>query len=285
VPWFWQPEYATEPPPHWTPAPEESEYGTQHGLTLPQLYWRRQKIATDFRGDQSLFDQEYPATVALAFARAAGDVFIPSTLVERARKTLHVEARGARIMGLDPAEYGTDDTVLIGRIGRDAATLYQRWNGKGPMQIVGAVARLADRWKPDSINIDATGGYGTGIADRLRELGYPVMRVNFGETAVQDHKYPRRMDEMWGELKAWLEDTPCKLPDDDLLQTELCMRQYTYDSSRRTVLESKERMRSQRGLGSPDGADALALTFAMPARPKVRTAAVAPFANPGGMGY
>jgi hypothetical protein len=284
VPWYWQDEYALEPPRQWVPSANDVDYGEAYKLTRAQMYWRRQKIITDFRGDESLFDQEYPATVALAFSRASGDVFIPIALVERARKTLHVEARGARIMGLDPAEYGTDDTVLIGRVGRDAATLYQRWHGKGQMAVVGAVARIADRWHPDSINVDVTGGYGSGIADRLRELGYPVLRVNFGETAVQDDKYPRRLDEMWGDMKAWLEDAPCKLPDDDLLQTELCMRQFTYDSSRRTVLDSKERMRA-RGLKSPDGADALALTFALPARPKARTAAVAPFANPGGMGY
>jgi hypothetical protein len=284
VPWFWQDEYAIPPPDGWKPSPEDAEYGRLYALKAPQLYWRRLKIADDFRGDESLFDQEYPATVHLAFTRASGDVFIPVPIVQRARTTLAVEASGARIMGLDPAEYGDDDTVLIGRQGRDGTGVYRRWHGRSPMQIVGLVARIADQWKPQTINIDTTGGYGSGIADRLKELGYPVMRVNFGETAVEDDKFPRRMDEMWGGMKAWLEDQPCRLPNDDLLQTELCMRTYTYDSSRRTVLEPKEKMRA-RGLRSPDGADALALTFAVPVREKRRGPVLPAFANPGGTGY
>ena len=68
---------------------------------------------------------------------------------------------------------------------------------------------------------------------------------------------------MYGELKAWLEDIPCQLPMDDVLMADLVGPTYTYDSSRRLVIESKEKMRA-RGLKSPDSADALALTFAVP---------------------
>jgi hypothetical protein len=58
-----------------------------------------------------------------------------------------------------------------------------------------------------------------------------------------------------------LEDRPASLPDDDVLAGELTGPQYTYDSSRRVVLESKEKMK-ERGIKSPDRADAVALTFA-----------------------
>ncbi len=283
VPWFWQDEYATDPPVDWTPAPDDIEYGQPFGLSAAQLYWRAQKIATDFRGDTALFDQEYPATPALAFRKVAGETYISVEAVLRARKTLSVEARGALILGVDPAEYGSDDTVIISRRGREAGSVYQRHHGKGPMEVAGIVARIADRVNPDAINVDAT-GVGSGVADRLKELGYPINRVLFGERAVRDDLYPRRSDEMWGAMRDWLNDTPCKLPDDDQLQTELTMRQYRYDSSRRTLLETKEAMKL-RGLSSPDGADALALTFAEPVRPKVRVATVSPHRSPDGTGY
>ena len=39
-------------------------------LDLDQLAWRRNKTDTDFRGDSSQFDQEYPASAELAFAGA-----------------------------------------------------------------------------------------------------------------------------------------------------------------------------------------------------------------------
>jgi hypothetical protein len=56
---------------------------------------------------------------------------------------------------------------------------------------------------------------------------------------------------------------PCRLPDDDVLQSELTARGYGYDSSRRLKMESKEQMRG-RNLRSPDSADAVVLTFAVP---------------------
>lgn len=283
VPWYWQDEYAVEPPAEWMPSAEDLDYGQPYGLNRSQLFWRRQKIDTDFRGDEALFDQEYPATPALAFRRVAGDTFISIESVIKARKTLTVDARGPLILGVDPAEYGADDTVIIGRRGRDASAIYQRYHGRGPMEVAGIVGKLAERVQPDSINIDCT-GIGSGIADRLKELGFPVQRIGFGEKAIADDLYPKRGDEMWGALKDWLADAPCKIPDDDQLQTELTMRQYRYDSSRRTLLESKEAMRL-RGLGSPDGGDALALTFALPVRALSRLPKMPKFANPGGAGY
>jgi hypothetical protein len=175
---------------------------------------------------------------------------------------------GARIMGIDPAEYGKDDTVFIVRQGRVVLD-YQRHHGKGTMEVVGLAARFAEQWKPDVINGDA-GGLGSGIMDRLIELGYPVNRILFGERAVKDDLYGIRRDEMWGEMKAWFEDKPNQIPDDRALQAEITSPGFTHDSSRRLKVESKESMQ-KRGIKSPDGGDALALTFAMPARPKKRT--------------
>ena len=151
------------------------------------------------------------------------------------------------------------------------------------MEVAGIVARIAERVKPDAINVDA-GGIGSGVADRLKELGYPVTRVLFGERAVRDEDYPKRVDELWGNMKDWLLDQPCKIPDDDRLQTELTMRQYRYDSSRRLLLETKEAMRD-RGLSSPDGADALALTFAEPVKPKKPRVTLPQHARPDGALY
>ncbi len=50
---------------------------------------------------------------------------------------------------------------------------------------------------------------------------------------------------------------------DDSPQADACGPGYRYDSHSRLILESKEHMR-ERGISSPDGWDALALTFAEP---------------------
>lgn len=263
VPWMMQPEYVATPPADWSPsAYDGAAYAEHYRLTPEQAYWRELKIRDDFRGDVALFDQEYPAEPALAFRRQARESFIPPPLVAAARMPQKIEARGAKIMALDPAEMGADDSVCLMRQGR-VVTHYRRYHGREAMELVGIVARLADEWQPDFLAVDAT-GLGSPIAGRLQELGYPVWRVVVGKRAQEEERYVLVRDELWGRMRDWFEDVPCQIPDDNLLAAELTSVPYTYDSSRRLKLESKERMRAD-GIQSPDGGDALALTFAVSA--------------------
>lgn len=265
IPWFWQPEYSVEPPEGWAPALYDgAEYGLFYGLTPEQLYWRECKVRDDFRGDTALFDQEYPAEPSLAFRRQAEESYIPPALVKRARMATGVEARGAKIMALDPAEMGADDAVIGMRQGRVIRPEhYRRFHGREAMELVGITAKLADEWQPDFLAVDAT-GMGGPIADRLRELGYPVVRVVVGRRANDEERFVLVRDELWGLMKDWLEDEPCQIPDCPILQSEMTSVPYTYDSSRRLKLQSKEYMR-RKGIKSPDGGDMIALTFGVPA--------------------
>jgi hypothetical protein len=260
VPWFWQAEYQRAAPGGFDWLPEEAEYAEAFGgLTVEQMAWRRNKIDTDFSGDVSLFDQEYPASAELAFASSSPRALIKATYVAKARRNRGLDAIGPRIMAVDPAEYGDDSTSVMFRQGRVSRRL-GKWQGLGTMETVGRVGLIADKERPDIIFVDAT-GVGTGVADRLKEEGYPVVRVHFGEKPRDGDRYVVMRDELWGEMKDWLEDEPASIEDDDDLASQLTSVQYGYDSKRRLKLESKEVMK-QRGLHSPDDADALALTFA-----------------------
>jgi hypothetical protein len=260
VPWFWQEEYRRAPGEGFELLPEDAEYQEAFGgLSLEQMAWRRNKIDTDFRGDISLFDQEYPASAELAFASSSPRALIKATLVAKARRSRDLTAVGPRIMAVDPAEYGDDCTSVMLRQGRVSRRL-GRWNGLGTMETVGRVGLIADREKPDVIFVDAT-GVGTGVADRLKEEGYPVVRVHFGESPRDGDRYVLMRDELWGEMADWLADGPVSIEDDDDLAAQLTSVQYGYDSKRRLKMEPKEKMKD-RGLHSPDDADALALTFA-----------------------
>lgn len=260
VPWYWQDEYRIELPPGFEMLAEDEEYREAFGgLSLEQMAWRRRKIDTDFRGDVSLFDQEYPASAELAFASSSPRALIKATLVAKARRTRDLDAVGPKIMAVDPAEYGDDYTSVMFRQGRVSRRL-GKWNGLGTMETVGRVGLIADREKPDVIFVDAT-GVGTGVADRLKEEGYPVVRVHFGEAPRDGERYVRMRDELWGEMADWLADGPVSIEDDDDFASQLTSVQYGYDSKRRLKMEPKEAMKD-RGLHSPDDADALALTFA-----------------------
>ena len=263
IPWFWQPEYKLIPPGGWRPDAEGLEYVELYGIGLEQAYWRDRKIKTDFRGETSLFDQEYPATAELAFRRQALDTLLKIAVVERAMKQTDLEAVGPRIMGIDPSESeseNADDTVFALRQGR-VVHEFRRFHGKKTTEVVALAARAIQEWQPDYINVDA-GGLGSGIADRLIELGYEANRVLFGERAIELDLYGLRRDEMWGEMAEWFKDA-VQLPYDMAALSDLTAPAKDEDGSLRFKLESKKAMK-KRGLKSPDAGDALALTFALP---------------------
>lgn len=273
VPWFWDEGYTQEAPPSFVMDADEATYAHAYDLTPGQMAWRRSKIRTDFAGDLSLFNQEYPATPEMAFMRGAEKGLIGGELVSEARKRKPMFDRGARILGVDPAEYGSDKTAIVLRQGRKVHWV-KRFAKKGTMEIAGIVSQIAadmdDARTPlDGIIVDVT-GVGTGVADRLIEMQVPnVYRVHFGGKAYDDLKYVNRRAECWGRTLDWFKDAPNLLPDDDQLQADLTSVPYHYDSSRRLVLMSKEKMK-QLGIPSPDSGDALTLTFAENIAPQAR---------------
>ncbi|BBD08758.1 hypothetical protein [Desulfovibrio ferrophilus] len=274
LPWFWQREYRSEVGDEFRPDDEERHLMAVLGLTPPQLVWRRFKIRE--LGDPLLFRQEYPCTPDEAFQNTGEDSFIQAADVLRARKT-EEPGSGPVVVGVDPARFGDDRTAMVFRQGRRAFGL-RSWSGKDTMEVAGLCRRVLESDTPrvERLFVDA-GGLGAGVVDRLREMGFGlrVSAVQFGGRAASQERYRNKRAEMWGELREWLTgELPVSLPDEDALQSDLTGPGYSYDSQGRLVLEPKERMR-QRGLRSPDIADALALTFAAPvrrARPQQRFA-------------
>jgi hypothetical protein len=137
------------------------------------------------------------------------------------------------------------------------------------MQVAGECVRILESERPyvARLFVDA-GGLGAGVVDRLSEMGLSgrVSAVNFGSRANRPERYANRRAEMWGLMRQWLGDAAqADIPDDDALHADIVAPSYSYDSSGRLVLESKDDMK-RRGLRSPDLADALALTFAHPVR-------------------
>ena len=261
IPWFWQEEYQKHTNDDFTASIEELEYAELYKLTNKQVAWMRAKIA-EFKGDWTLFHQEYPATAQLAFQMSGENSFIQPATVMRAR-TAQVTAYGAKVGGLDPARFGDDRTVFILRQGRKAWGM-KAYEKKDTMEVAGLAAKFIKDNGLQRLFIDV-GGLGAGIVDRLREMGLgdKITAVNSGEKPIDDERYVNKRAEMWGEMKDWLGDTPVQIPDDDALHSDLCGVHYAYDSNTRLKLERKEDMK-KRGLRSPDSGDALALTFAFP---------------------
>ena len=89
------------------------------------------------------------------------------------------------------------------------------------------------------------GGVGGGVEDRLRQLGVPVIDVQFGSKsdrlALDEARYANKRSEIWGSLREWLKVGA--LPPHDELREELIG----------PIIEATERGRV--GAGRPGPAD------------------------------
>ena len=194
------------------------------------------------------------------FALADDDTLIPAELVDGAIAR-DVAASGSEplVFGLDVARFGSDRTALVKRKGNVVLEV-KSWGGLDTMQVVGAIVNETKMDKPDEICVD-TIGLGSGVADRLRELGLNVRDVNVAESSAMNPNANKLRDELWLSVKEWLATKSVKLPADEQLRHELVAPRYTFTSSGKVQVESKDSMR-KRGMRSPDLADALCLSFA-----------------------
>ena len=261
VPWYWQEEYTLPVPDGFELNEEEQHYATAYGCDLGQMAWRRAKIKEFGTGFEWMFAQEYPATAAEAFVSATTDPLIKPTLVSAAVNSTYMDRNGPLLIGCDPAEYGPDRTSIVFRRGRIVLSI-EYLKGAGPMEVAGVLANYWREKKPDAIFVDRI-GIGAGIVDRLRELNIPVIGVNSAESPHDKELYANKRAEMWWDMLAWLDEQPCRLPNDPELISDLSAPSYKFNSSGKRLVESKDSMRA-RQVRSPDGADALALTFAEP---------------------
>lgn len=195
--------------------------------------------------------------------------FISREVVQDAQeRELLPDDHAPLIMGVDPARFGDDKSVIRFRQGRNGRVIPPfKMRGLDNMQLANHCAHLIQKYNPDAVCIDA--GNGTGVIDRLREMGYRVSEVWFGVKA-DEKEWANKRTELWAKMREWLKGG-CIDADEDL-KDDLVGPDYGFAGrSDQMLLETKEKMKA-RGLHSPDDADALACTFAVnPARRDLRS--------------
>jgi len=174
------------------------------------------------------------------------------------------------VLGVDPARFGDDSTVIFPRQGRDARSRpIVRLQGHDTMQVVAKVAELYGQYRASMIYVDAT-GIGAGIVDRLRELRFPVHEVVFSGKADnlsgRKASYFNKRAEIWGEMREWLRGAALQnfiIDKDYSIVDDLTTTQFYLNAKDQIQLEPKDEIKRREGR-SPDIADALACTFALP---------------------
>lgn len=203
------------------------------------------------------------------FPKTEADGLIALELVEAATNREPVYL-GELVIGVDPARFGDDETVIQPRIGNTALE-FEHYRKADTMTTCGRVLHktqeLMKRFNIQSatINVDE-GGLGGGVVDRLREvlreknLHVTVNGCNNGSKA-RDSTYANFVTECYFALRDRLADGEIILPRDDELTAQLTTRKYLLTSADKFILEDKKTYKKRVGR-SPDRADALALAFA-----------------------
>ena len=243
-------------------------------------------------------DSDYVKVRVRGVFPSAGAVqFIPTSDVEAAMSRALTEDRNAPlIFGVDVARFGPDDSVIYARRGNDARTYgYRRYKQLDTVQLTGKIIEWVQEFRANGLEVsaifvDATGGsIGGGVVDQLNALKYRNIGVQFGNSAINKETYRYRGDEMWGAVRDALHaGLALPGPDDPLsvdLKKQLTAREFGYTlNGARIHLEPKDQLKDRLGLdASPDIADALALTFALPVAPLKSAASIAQINVPPSM--
>jgi hypothetical protein len=164
------------------------------------------------------------------------------------------------VLGVDGARFGNDRSVIVRRQGLHMFPPIVMRNLDN-MQLAARVSQEIEQHQPHAVFIDHAD---TGVIDRLRQLHYQVTEVPFGGKAGKDQLYVNKRTEMWFSIRDWI-TAGGSVPDDLSLKQEIATPVYEFDARGRYKLESKDDIRARLPeAGSPDIADALALTFASP---------------------
>lgn len=167
----------------------------------------------------------------------------------------------AKVLGVDVARQGDDETVFVKRQG---PFVWQpiALKGANTMVVARAVAEIISDWEPDAVFVDGSGGYGAGVIDVLRDLGHRPFEVQFGGKPY-DPRFRNKRTEMWWKMAEWVKTPTAVLPNDLGMAAELAAVRYLIPEKGVLAIEPKEELKARLSR-SPDRADALALTFAMP---------------------
>ena len=208
---------------------------------------------------EHLIQQEYYCS----FTASSENVYIALPLVLEATKRVSQSSTyqfAPILIGVDVARFGDDRSVIYIRQGLHTHNI-QVFRELDLMQFTDNVAIQIRNYNAQAVFVDSV-GLGSGVVDRLRQLGWRnIIEVNAGASASEE-RYKNKRAEMWAGMKEWLENGG-DIPNNHELITDLTSVEYKFDVSDRLQLEKKEDMR-KRGISSSDLADALALTFAYP---------------------
>jgi len=213
----------------------------------------------------------YPDELVRAWLEGNWDVmeggnflFSYSQLRAAINRELVIDKDAIRWNGTDIAREGDDNSVFIVREGGKVIYMDQ-WGKTDLMQTTGLILTKMERFgvDPKNVNLDAV-GVGAGVFDRLKEQKIYVNGIVAGGEPMDKDHYINSRAEMYDNLRKLFEAGTISIPDDNDLIAQLSSIRFKFASDKKLQIISKEEMKRQYRLKSPDKADALALCFYEP---------------------
>ena len=195
------------------------------------------------------------------FPKASTRQLISTDAVEKA---MNFEAEGweylPKVMGVDVARFGENSSTICIRQGRKVFDI-EVLPKQDLMLTAHCVAEAIKKHRPLQVFVDG-GGMGAGVVDRLRQMNFQVVDVNFGNSSL-DPRFLNKRAESWWLMKEAIENGEFELPNDSRLKEELTCVSYSFTDKGRIRLDRKDDIYDEYGF-SPDRADSLAFTYSYP---------------------
>jgi len=227
-------------------------------LITPRWAWEK---LHDWGEDSPVFQ----ARIGAQFPEEGEDTLIGLHLVEQAVEKQFTEEDKkfwptCNVIGIDVARFGSDQTVFTVMDNLDMIDL--DWHsGKDTMKTCGKAVNLFKEYgfskEHDLFVVDDT-GLGGGVTDRLVELGYTVIPVNFGAASEDTEEFANLKAEIFWCLRRVFKDGDISIQDKGKLVGQIPTIRYDFTSSGKISIIKKKDMKKA-GLTSPDFADSLAL--------------------------
>lgn len=175
------------------------------------------------------------------------------------------------VVGVDVARYGDDRSVILVRQGGLIleCKIYREID---TVRLAGYVCEVVDTYASDQPTLCIDGvGLGAGVVDVCRNRNYRVEEVLAGGKPMDPMHHENVRSESWARMRDWIRtraslDVGAAYHQE--LRADLLGPEYAYNDRGQLQMERKKHMKD-RGLSSPDLADALALTLSVPIAPKM----------------
>lgn len=163
-----------------------------------------------------------------------------------------------RAVVCDPS-LGGDECVIYAMENyaiKEAIFLHGEKNG---MIVAGHMVTLGNKWRVNDYGADTTGGLGSVILDRVRELrpGARMHYINSSEAPDNPERSTNVRGELWWDGMVMIQDRKVPYPEDEKLRTQLVgIRFKIMNSDGQIQMEPKSETKKRTGGESPDRADA-----------------------------